>query len=58
VAGIQRLVPALHGLDDSVEIGGPDEWLGCVVVFGGEAVDGGLEVDEGSETRRASGDAC
>ena len=49
VDGIQRLVPALDGGDDLVGIGGPGEGLGLLVVLGDEAVDGGLEVDDGAE---------
>ena len=42
-------MPALDGGDDFVGIGGPDEGLGVVVVLGEEAVDGGLQVDDGVE---------
>jgi hypothetical protein len=43
------LVPTLYGGDDAIGIGGPDEGLGLHVVLGEQAVDGGLEVDEGVE---------
>lgn len=43
------MVPALDGGDDFVGIGGPGEGLGLLVVLGEEAVDGGLEVDDGVE---------
>ena len=48
---ISDLVPTPDGGDDFVGIGGPGEgrWVG--VVLGDEAVDGGLEVDEGVEDR-------
>ena len=45
--GIQRLVPAFDGCDDFVGICGPDEGFWLLVVLGEEAVDGGLEVDDG-----------
>ena len=35
--------------DDFVWIGGPDEWLGLLVVVGDEAVDGGLKIDDALE---------
>ncbi len=43
------MVPAFDGGDDFVWIGGPYEGLWPGVVFGEEAVDGGLEVDDGME---------
>jgi len=43
------LVPASSGGDDFVGIGGPDEGLWLSVMIGDEAVDGGLEVDDGAE---------
>ncbi len=46
---IQRLVPAPDGGDDGVGIGSPGEGLGLSIVLGDEAVDGGLEVDDGVE---------
>jgi hypothetical protein len=49
VDGIQRLVPALDGGDNFVGIGCPGEGVGLLVVLGKEAVDGGLEVDDGVE---------
>ena len=42
-------MPAFDRGDDAVGIGGPCERLGLQVVLGEEAVDGGLEVDEGME---------
>src|SRR3546814_6115642 len=42
-------MPASDGGDDGVGIGGPGEGLGCVFVLAHEAVDGGLEVDDGVE---------
>ena len=41
--------PTVSGGDDGIRIGAPDEGFGRLVVFGDEAVDGGLEVDEGAE---------
>ena len=46
---IQHLVPAPDGGDDFVGIGGPDEGLGHLVGLVDEAVDGGLEIDDGAE---------
>ena len=43
------MVPALDGGDDLVGVGGPGEGLWLLVVLGEEAVDGGLEVDDGVE---------
>ncbi len=50
VEGIQRLLPTFDGSDDVFGIGGPREGP-CfgLVVLGEEAVDGGLEVDDGVE---------
>jgi len=42
-------VPTFDGSDDLVWVGGPDEGPGVDVCLGEEAVDGGLEVDDGSE---------
>ena len=39
-------MPAFDGGDDAFWIGGPSERLWIGVLFGDEAVDGGLEVDE------------
>jgi hypothetical protein len=47
--GLQRLEPSVSGGDDGVGVGAPDEGLGALVVFGEEAVDGGLQVDDGAE---------
>ena len=49
VDGIERLVPTFDRSDDAVRIGCPSELRGLHVVLGEEAVDGGLEVDEGME---------
>ena len=40
--------PSVSGCDDVVWVGAPHKWL-ClgIVVFGDEAVDGGLQVDDG-----------
>ena len=43
------MAPAVDGGDDFVGIGGPDERLGVVVGLIDVAVDGGLEVDDGSK---------
>ena len=47
--GFQRLVPSFDGSDDLIWIGGPGEGFGVFVGFGNEAIDGGLEIDEGME---------
>ena len=42
--------PSISGGDDVIGIGFPDEWLWFVgIVFTDEAVDGGLEIDDGLE---------
>lgn len=51
------MVPALDGCDDFVGICGPGEGLGLLVVLGEEAVDGGLEVDDGVEDATLEGAA-
>jgi hypothetical protein len=43
------LVSALYHCDDPIGIGVPDEWFRGFIVFGHEAIDGGLEIDERSE---------
>jgi hypothetical protein len=44
------LEPSVSGGDDIIWIGFPDEWLWVAgIVFVDEAVDGGLEVDDGME---------
>ena len=43
------MVPTFYGGDDFVWIGSPGEGFGVFVGFCDEAVDGGLEVDEGVE---------
>jgi hypothetical protein len=43
------LVPTFDGGDDFVWIGGPDEGLRLLVVLFEEAIDGGLEIGDGSE---------
>ena len=42
-------MPTFDGGDDLVWIGGPGEGFGVFVGFRDEAVDGGLEIDEGVE---------
>jgi hypothetical protein len=42
-------VNLLNGGDDPVGVSGPDEGLGLDIGFFEEAVDGGLEFDDGSE---------
>jgi hypothetical protein len=49
VDGIQRLVPASDSGDDAVWICGPGEGLRIIVSLGKEAIDGSLQVDDGSE---------
>ena len=43
------MVPSFDGSDDLIWIGGPGEGFGVFVGFGNEAIDGGLEIDEGME---------
>jgi hypothetical protein len=43
------LVPAFDGRDDFVGIGRPSERLWQLISLGEEAVDGGLQVDDGSK---------
>jgi hypothetical protein len=40
------LLPSGDSGENAVGIGGPDEWLGIMVGFLDEAVDGGLEIDD------------
>src|SRR5258708_7054855 len=42
-------MPAFDGSDDFVGVCGPCERLWSLVCLGDEAVDGGLEIDDGSE---------
>jgi hypothetical protein len=42
-------VPSFDGGDDAVGIGGPDEGFGVFVGLVDEAVDGGLQLDKGTE---------
>ncbi len=42
-------MPSLDGGDDAVGVGGPDEGFGVMVGLGDEAVDGGLQVGDGTE---------
>ena len=46
---LQRLFPAVDPFDDLVGAGGPDEGFWILVVLGTEAIDGGLEIDDGME---------
>jgi hypothetical protein len=48
----QHSIPPIEFLDDTIGIGGPDKGFGFAVVFPEVAVDGGLEVDGASGTRR------
>jgi hypothetical protein len=43
------LEPALDSGDDAARFGGPDEGLGIIVGLGDEAMDGGLEVVDGTK---------
>jgi hypothetical protein len=43
------LVPSFDGGDDAVGIGGPSEGLWIIICLGEEAIDGGLEIDDGAE---------
>ena len=46
------MVSAFDGSDDFIGIGGPHEGLGVVIGFLKEPVDGGLEINDRSETPR------
>jgi hypothetical protein len=46
---IQHLIPAFDGCDDFVRVGGPCEGLWHLICLCEEAVDSGLEIDDGSE---------
>ena len=43
------MLPAFDSSEDALWVGGPDEWFGIGVSLGDEAVDGGLEIKDGSE---------
>ena len=43
------MAPSFYSGDDFVGVGGPREGFGIFIGFGDEAVDGGLEIDEGME---------
>jgi hypothetical protein len=43
------MLPAVDGREDAVWVCGPDEGFGIGIVFLNEAVDGGLQIDEGTE---------
>jgi hypothetical protein len=43
------LVPSFDGSNDLIWVGGPGEGFGVFVGFGDEAIDGGLEINEGVE---------
>lgn len=43
------MFPSIDGSEDAVWIGGPDEGLWVCIGLFDEAVDGGLELDEGME---------
>jgi hypothetical protein len=43
------LVPALDGCDNPIWVFGPDEGFVLFIVIRDEAVDGGLEIDDGAE---------
>jgi len=43
------LFPSVDLFDDSVGVGGPDEGFWILVVLGEEAIDSGLEIDDGME---------
>src|SRR5882672_8348617 len=42
-------MPPFDGCDDFVGVGGPSEGLWHLICLGDEAVDGGLEIEDGSE---------
>ena len=50
-------MPAFDGGDDLIRVGGPDEGLGVMIGLFEEAIDGGLELDDRAERRRAGAGA-
>lgn len=46
---LQRLEPSVRGRDELVRIGSLINWLGLRVVIVDDAIDGRLEIDDGSE---------
>ncbi len=52
------MVPSFDGSDDPIGIGGPRERFGVFVGFGDEAIDGGLEIDEGKEDTAFEAPVC
>jgi hypothetical protein len=52
------LVPSFDGGDDFVWISGPIEGLRLLVVFFEEAIDGGLEIGDGSEHASLQSPLC
>ena len=51
---IQHLVPAPDGGDDFIGVGGPGEGRGLPIVLFEESIDGGLQIDDRSNTPRLS----
>ena len=43
------MLPAFDSSEDALWVGGPDEWFGIGIGLGDEAIDGGLEIKDGSE---------
>ena len=43
------MLPAFDSGEDALWVGGPDEWFGIGISLGDEAIDGGLEIKDGSE---------
>ena len=52
------MVPSFNGGDDFVWISGPGEGLRLLVVFFEEAIDGGLEIGDGSEHASLQSPLC
>jgi hypothetical protein len=52
------LAPTFDGGDDFVWIGGPGKGLRSLVVLFEEAIDGSLEVDDGSENASLQSPLC
>ena len=43
------MLPAFDSSEDALWVSGPDEWFGIDIGLGDEAIDGGLEIKDGSE---------
>ena len=51
-------MPTIDGSDDLIRVSFPDEWLWLLIVLFDEAVDGGLEVDDGMKDAVLQASSC